>query len=112
MVTQAKTSKKNIIQLHNFEFAVASVIALVVIVFLPFFVAPLLNQASFDTITAYEKISDALIALVAILAIYTGIRGWEMALKKTHKTVYVTAISVGVLAIVQFLWMGLPTIFS
>lgn len=111
MATKAQP-KQNIIQRNNFEFAVASIVGLVVIVFLPLFVDPLLNQTSYNTITTYEKISDALIAVVAILAVYTGVRGWEMATRKTHKTVYVTAISVGVLAIVQFLWMGLPTIFS
>jgi hypothetical protein len=114
MVTKAapKLSKQNIIQLHNFEFAYGSIIALVVIVFMPYFATPYLNGTSFDTIATYERISDILIGAFAVLAIYTGLRGLEMATKKTHKTVYVTAITVGLLSVVQFLWMGLPTIFS
>jgi hypothetical protein len=111
MVSKAPT-KQNVVQRFNYEFALASIIALVVIVFLPMFIDPALNQTSFDTITVYQKISDGLIAIFAILAVYTGVRGWEMATRKTHKTIYVTAISVGILAVVQFLWMGLPTILS
>lgn len=111
MVTKA-SNKQNLIQAYNFEFASVSIIALVIIVFLPMFVDPLLNKTSYDFITVYQKISDALIGAFAILAMYTGIRGWEMATKKTHKTIYVTAMAVGLLSVVQFLWMGLPTIFS
>jgi ABC-type nickel/cobalt efflux system permease component RcnA len=112
MVSKARQKKQNIIQAYNFEFAMVSIIALVIIVFLPIFVDPLLNHTSYDFITVYQKISDLLIGVFGVFAIYTGVRGWEMALKKTHKTVYVIALAVGLLSVIQFLWMGLPTIFS
>jgi fumarate reductase subunit D len=107
-----KQPKRNVIQEHNLHFATASIIVLIIVIFLPLVIDPLFNGASYDTSTAYIKISNTLIGLLALLAIYSGYHGLKQAKRHLHWSVYVTALTVGILSFIQFLWLGLPAIFG